>query len=80
MATASLKRALSAFPDAKVRTKAAWVESRTANIKIILNLLCRPGAPSRRGSTVPGRGRFTDASPSLLSELGRVFPQRSSRT
>ena len=37
--TASLKRALAAFPDAKLQTKADWVQTRSAGINKLLNLL-----------------------------------------
>ena len=37
--TASLKRALSTFPDASVYTRAAWVDKRGSGLDILLNLL-----------------------------------------
>jgi putative ABC transport system permease protein len=37
--TTALKGALSAFPDAKVQTKAEWVDKRAAGINKLLNLL-----------------------------------------
>jgi putative ABC transport system permease protein len=37
--TAALKHALASFPDAKLQTKAAWVQARSAGINKRLNLL-----------------------------------------
>jgi putative ABC transport system permease protein len=37
--TAALKQALAAYPDAKVQTKAKWVDKRAAGIDKLLNLL-----------------------------------------
>jgi putative ABC transport system permease protein len=38
-ATAALKRGLAAFPDAKLQTKADWVQTRSAGVNKLLNLL-----------------------------------------
>jgi putative ABC transport system permease protein len=37
--TAALKHALASFPDAKLQTKAEWVQTRSAGINKLLNLL-----------------------------------------